>query len=618
MRKRIIRSVSLILAAVMVLAFTPRVFAESDPIVDFDGNGKTTSDDAVYLLRYTLFPDAYPIEDFADFDGNGRITSDDAVYLLRYTLFPDAYPIERVAYERGSVHLSELIYERPDFETAFAAIQTGMTALETHSLSEDGMLDVLNTVDSVYAECGGNSDLLYFLLARDVTDSELQKENAFFTNARSELYSEYLELLAGAIDDPVYGALFEDWSDEDKQQIKDFEAVTDEEYVALNDRFTELYMMYNDIFSCVVEVNGEKVVLGEIQDEALLEQEYLKLCGEIYTGIISVMKSLALKEGYDDVLEYMYYSRHGRDFSPDDVRNMHKYVKQYIAPMFGNAFEEYLGALSYLSLEDGVYCYDEYLREYFASISSSMLQAYDYIKEFGLCYATDSSDSIDGAFTFYAGKYDAPVIYQRVEGTADDLNTFIHEFGHFYNFYLHGADAADQLDICEIHSQANELLFLPVYKEIFGDKIGDMIQKDRLVLAMYYLIQASIFSEFEIKAFEGDYGSAEELCDLFAGITAEYGMEDFFPPEIWTEVRHFFDTPHYYVSYGTSLVPALQIYSAFTEDSYEGIWLYNYVTEFGDDDVWFLELLDCSGLGSPFEESVFIDLAQMFSVYFPE
>ena len=58
---------------------------------DIDGNGEVTSDDAVYLLRHTLFADSYPVNCFADFDGNGEVTSDDAVYLLRHTLFPTQY-----------------------------------------------------------------------------------------------------------------------------------------------------------------------------------------------------------------------------------------------------------------------------------------------------------------------------------------------------------------------------------------------------------------------------------------------------------------------------------------------------------------------------------------------
>ena len=67
--------------------------AETCALGDFDGDGNVTSDDAVYLLRNTLFPDNYPLTGFADFDHDGNVTSDDAIYLLRHTLFGAQYPI---------------------------------------------------------------------------------------------------------------------------------------------------------------------------------------------------------------------------------------------------------------------------------------------------------------------------------------------------------------------------------------------------------------------------------------------------------------------------------------------------------------------------------------------
>ena len=60
---------------------------------DFDGDETVTSDDAVYLLRHTLFAESYPVSGYADFDHDGNVTSDDAVYLLRHTLFAESYPL---------------------------------------------------------------------------------------------------------------------------------------------------------------------------------------------------------------------------------------------------------------------------------------------------------------------------------------------------------------------------------------------------------------------------------------------------------------------------------------------------------------------------------------------
>ena len=61
---------------------------------EIDGNGIINSDDAIYLLRNTLFSNIYPVISEDDVDGNGTYNSDDAVYLLRYTLFPNLYPLK--------------------------------------------------------------------------------------------------------------------------------------------------------------------------------------------------------------------------------------------------------------------------------------------------------------------------------------------------------------------------------------------------------------------------------------------------------------------------------------------------------------------------------------------
>ena len=61
---------------------------------DVNGDKIVNTDDAIYLLRYTMLPNDYSINQSADMNGDGVGDSDDAIYLLRHILMPEKYPIE--------------------------------------------------------------------------------------------------------------------------------------------------------------------------------------------------------------------------------------------------------------------------------------------------------------------------------------------------------------------------------------------------------------------------------------------------------------------------------------------------------------------------------------------
>jgi len=60
---------------------------------DVNGDGYVNDRDAIYLLRYTLMPEFYPINQNGDMNGDGDVNDRDAIYLLRYTLIPESYPL---------------------------------------------------------------------------------------------------------------------------------------------------------------------------------------------------------------------------------------------------------------------------------------------------------------------------------------------------------------------------------------------------------------------------------------------------------------------------------------------------------------------------------------------
>ena len=60
---------------------------------DVNSDNEIDSNDAIYLLRYTMNQTRYPINQSGDLNGDGEVDSDDAIYLLRHTMNPSRYPL---------------------------------------------------------------------------------------------------------------------------------------------------------------------------------------------------------------------------------------------------------------------------------------------------------------------------------------------------------------------------------------------------------------------------------------------------------------------------------------------------------------------------------------------
>ena len=73
----------------------PEPTPNPDPAADVTGDGIIDEDDAVYLLRYVLMPDSFPVNQNVDYDGSGTVNEDDAVYLLRHILMPNSFPLKQ-------------------------------------------------------------------------------------------------------------------------------------------------------------------------------------------------------------------------------------------------------------------------------------------------------------------------------------------------------------------------------------------------------------------------------------------------------------------------------------------------------------------------------------------
>ena len=168
---------------------------------DFDGNGVTNSNDAIYLLRNTLVPDEYPTEKSKDINGDGAVNSNDAIYLLRHTLNPTKYPmltyddsymteiteirtdvVERTnrpqEFERGSSY-DELIFYASDErsnEEKLEALPSGAVILDENNVLDN--VKKLNTSSGNAAVVDVNDNSLPFTKAIRVNVTKVP-ENSY-------------------------------------------------------------------------------------------------------------------------------------------------------------------------------------------------------------------------------------------------------------------------------------------------------------------------------------------------------------------------------------------------------------------------------------------------------
>ena len=141
--------------------------------------------------------------------------------------------------------------------------------------------------------------------------------------------------------------------------------------------------------------------------------------------------------------------------------------------------------------------------------------------------------------------------------------TVIHEFGHFLSYYMNPEGAyygPDNLDLAETDAQGFELLMLAEYDALFG-RYATAARLCWLTNAVYAILSGFMEDEFQQRAYQMNSPSVEALNRLYGELAKEYGFDKLFGYEgrEWTEIGHTFQFPFYYVSYGVSMLGAMQL-----------------------------------------------------------
>lgn len=333
-------------------------------------------------------------------------------------------------------------------------------------------------------------------------------------------------------------------------------------YAPLTDEELELYRQ-------------ESALVSEY--EQLLNTDYdLQTMGELYLELVRVRNQIALLYGYDNYADYAYQEVYFRDYTLQEIEAVQEEVRGPFSTLFTSvqsAMDSQFQLLRDLEGADAETRLDA-IEPCIARIHPELVEAFTFLRENHLYDLDEREVKLPVGYTVDLPHYGAAFIFDAPYGNVMDYATIVHEFGHFNNAF-HSTEpilwSDNNMDVSEIQSQALELLFTEYADEIFGD-LGPAFRWYEVSYLLSGVLDGFMYNEFEAAVARDPDMPAEEVNKLFLTIADSYGGG--YEAADWMETTHLFQSPFYYISYGTSALSALDIWLTSLTDREAGIDAY--------------------------------------------
>jgi hypothetical protein len=449
----------------------------------------------------------------------------------------------------------------------------------------------------------------------------------FRTDMITKFYSIYGLVYDTALREYFYDKNEGGWTDEDIEAALEMsKSHGDPAYANINKRLSEIEVEVQSLSSSSTEIPV------------------------LYEEFVGLKTQLAALAGYDNYLDYAYASEYGRDYTPDEAVAMRTYVKTHLVDVFkavqngnlaakspelGSEAAIYLAALKSHSVFDTAIS-TNLIKDYFKVMNSTASD-----KEIDFYYHANElfkngnyfQGSYKGAYSYWIPAQQATILYFGPTSYSASF-TFVHEFGHYYN-NIYNPNASISLDLDEVHSQGNEMMFLSYLEDVLPKEVlRGMYAKlyyGQLEDMLNIIMLASAVDEFEYCVYNGVNPSGvpttynkSNYDSLFTTILSLYGIGSN-SSNYWRGVA--IRSAGYYISYAMSALPCIELLSvAETEGFNAAKEVYFKFFSFtdsednayvGDDGgkvatLTFAETLEYAGLHSVFDEDMYTYISNYF------
>lgn len=537
-------------------------------------------------------------------------------------------------------HFSQVEYQRPDGESVVQLIGKAQQQAQDDLLPL-GLLHSLRKIGDATEDYYSMMTIAQIRNYADVNDTFYSAEMEYLDTWDARIQSEYNQLFKMIQQSRFQSMTREIYGSSGAEDMQMSAQSSSKEILSLQEQEKKLEAQYYYEYAQATVTTPEGEVLfsslepqGQTAYYSQFIDRYNQTLGELYLELVSLRDQMAQLLGYDSYTEVADLNMHRSSYTREQIQQFRELLKQTLVPVYGGYLEDFYRRAENQTSAGYVYLMGEPsptpqgdwkdTLERFSQVFSQMAletgECYEYLLSHGFIDAQPSQTKANVTFSTLIYSLNTPFLFANMDGSENDVYSISHEFGHCFAIWEQlkrgSRSEGRSMDVCEIHSQAMQMMTLPYYEAFYGED-ADVARRYDVFTIVSGILTAALNDEFQEQIYQQPQMTVEQLNELYLELALEYGLVVESPysdlqtfSKGWFTTNQYFDTPFYAIDYSLSGCVALEFLQRSMEDSQGALDTYLVLVR-QDAGYDFLTVLEKTGLQSPFSEEQLVELSEL-------
>lgn len=537
-------------------------------------------------------------------------------------------------------HFSQVEYQRPDGESVVQLIGKAQQQAQDDLLPL-GLLHSLRKIGDATEDYYSMMTIAQIRNYADVNDTFYSAEMEYLDTWDARIQSEYNQLFKMIQQSRFQSMTREIYGSSGAEDMQMSAQSSSKEILSLQEQEKKLEAQYYYEYAQATVTTPEGEVLfsslepqGQTAYYSQFIDRYNQTLGTLYLELVSLRDQMAQLLGYDSYTEVADLNMHRSSYTREQIQQFRELLKQTLVPVYGGYLEDFYRRAENQTTAGYIYLMGqpsptpqgdwkdtlERFSQVFSKMALETGECYEYLLSHGFIDAQPSQTKANVTFSTLIYSLNTPFLFANMDGSENDVYSISHEFGHCFAIWEQlkrgSRSEGRSMDVCEIHSQAMQMMVLPYYEVFYGED-ADVARRYDVFTIVSGILTAALNDEFQEQIYRQPQMTVEQLNELYLELALEYGLVVESPcsdletfSKGWFTTNQYFDTPFYAIDYSLSGCVALEFLQRSMEDSQGALDTYLVLVR-QDAGYDFLTVLEKTGLQSPFSEEQLVELSEL-------